>query len=341
MSTIRQTLQKIQFKLDKLETSFRIAAFIVFYCLIIGLWYRGIYSAQNRARNEILQHIANLNQKNAELEQKRNLILNIAKLPMTQQLLKEHERLKHNIEKVDQQIQHYQHRFIDEQMLYNLLHGLLIENPEIYIDMFETFTVTPPAPVIATSNQKSSKPLSPKPPAAPIEASPNEIHYILEIKGNYLSILNFLSGIEKLSWQLFWQKMDFKVGEYPNSTARITFYTLKAPNQPSSAQFSFSKEVTTKPMQLTRDPVKPFFPNFHVFEKAIEKVIDTTQSKPIFHLQSIVIGRERKFALINDHYLNVGDRINGGYVAAIHNNFVILNMPEGRITLYLFEQQSW
>src|SRR4029079_17958639 len=108
---------------------------------------------------------------------------------------------------------------------------------------------------------------------------PNEIHYTLEIKGNYLSILNFLSGIEKLRWQLFWQKMDFKVKSYPNSTAKITFYTLKAPKQPSSAKFSFSNEVTTQPIQIARDPVKPFFPNVHPFEKAREN------AQPSFHLQ--------------------------------------------------------
>lgn len=60
-------------------------------------------------------------------------------------------------------------------------------------------------------------------------------------------------------------------------------------------------------------------------------------SPALFVLNEVVIGRDRRIAVINGLNKKVGDEILGERITAIHENTVQLEGSGGKITLFLFD----
>ena len=46
------------------------------------------------------------------------------------------------------------------------------------------------------------------------------------VRGNYLDMMNYLSALEKMSWELYWGSVKFDMETYPVGTLHLTVYTL-------------------------------------------------------------------------------------------------------------------
>lgn len=46
------------------------------------------------------------------------------------------------------------------------------------------------------------------------------------VYGNYVDVMNYLTALESLRWQLYWSKANFQIDSYPNGTLSLTVYTL-------------------------------------------------------------------------------------------------------------------
>lgn len=57
-----------------------------------------------------------------------------------------------------------------------------------------------------------------------------------------------------------------------------------------------------------------------------------------WELQAIIISPERKLAIFNGHTLMIGQQVGGFKVVEIHANTVHLEGPDGKMTLFLFNQ---
>ncbi|KTD50724.1 hypothetical protein [Legionella quateirensis] len=80
------------------------------------------------------------------------------------------------------------------------------------------------------------------------------------------------------------------------------------------------------------DPTKPKVNT----EEQVSKVKGTP-----FNLQSILIGRMRRLAMINEQIVSVGSSINGARVLAIDKNHVVLLYSGRKVVLYLFGKRLW
>ncbi|MEX2205331.1 MAG: hypothetical protein WEF50_03780 [Myxococcota bacterium] len=49
---------------------------------------------------------------------------------------------------------------------------------------------------------------------------------VIELHGNYLSVLRYVQAVEALRWRFFWDSLDYDVDEYPNANVRLTLYSL-------------------------------------------------------------------------------------------------------------------
>jgi len=52
----------------------------------------------------------------------------------------------------------------------------------------------------------------------------HEVEIVVE--GGYLDIVSYLSQLERLPWQLFWDSASIKVDSYPNATLTLKLFTL-------------------------------------------------------------------------------------------------------------------
>jgi MSHA biogenesis protein MshJ len=48
----------------------------------------------------------------------------------------------------------------------------------------------------------------------------------ITVQGGYLDMLNYMSELESMPWQVFWGKAELNVDEYPQATLVLTLYTL-------------------------------------------------------------------------------------------------------------------
>lgn len=48
----------------------------------------------------------------------------------------------------------------------------------------------------------------------------------LQLRGRYFDIVNYLQALEQLPWHFYWEKLDYKVDQYPMATITIKIYTL-------------------------------------------------------------------------------------------------------------------
>ena len=45
---------------------------------------------------------------------------------------------------------------------------------------------------------------------------------IIKFQGDYFSTMNYLQAIESLPWRISWDRLEYKVIEYPNSRSNFT-----------------------------------------------------------------------------------------------------------------------
>ena len=63
--------------------------------------------------------------------------------------------------------------------------------------------------------------------------------------------------------------------------------------------------------------------------------------KTSFQLQSIIIGKTRRLALINDNFVRVGDKVDDATLIEINKNEVVLQRAGRKMTLNLFDLRTW
>ena len=90
--------------------------------------------------------------------------------------------------------------------------------------------------------------------------------------------------------------------------------------------------VPSSCMAYLSDPTKPKIDT--------EVKISSVKGTP-FNLQSILIGKMRRIAMINDKLVGVGSTVNGARVLGIDRNHVVLLYSGRKTVLYLFGKKLW
>lgn len=81
------------------------------------------------------------------------------------------------------------------------------------------------------------------------------------------------------------------------------------------------------------DPTKP--PNYQA-----EVGEDGKPAEPMYSLKMVLIGTERKLALINGRMYSEGDEVNGAKILAIHEDSVEVLKDSGELLLLLVEPED-
>lgn len=227
--SLNQEINKIQFRIDHAPFAYRVMILFGIFFMLFLPWYIFIYKPKANAAAEIETQIQVLQTQTQILKKKYENILALVKDKNTDKLIVKYQELQEQKRTLHYQILHFHHRYINDKDLANFLHDILKEIHGVEIDNFSTVAKTEPAP--PTENVKPS-PLSKKtaPPKTPIVApdlTTEKTYYSLRLKGDYFAIIRFLQRIENIKWQLFWDKIDYKVQEYPIAKVTIEFFTLK------------------------------------------------------------------------------------------------------------------
>ncbi len=111
---------------------------------------------------------------------------------------------------------------ISPQQMKNLLQTLLKEQPGLQLNALSSFS----------EPLQLSKPDADKPDADKTDAPPVAVLYRhgvrMQLSGSYFDVLKYLQQVEGSGWRLYWQRLDYRVGEDGQSHAEIELevYTL-------------------------------------------------------------------------------------------------------------------
>lgn len=259
---MRNRLIKLIFALNRLELKQRaILAGSVLLVIVLGWLFIFHFPQQNelvRINEGIKENIKNAE----ELNVKRKTIEALAQDNTIAKLMDKYDRLKEEMRQLDLRIARYERRFIGEKELAQLLYSMLEKTEGVTIQNFSNVDYLKGATegIISQEIQKNgedSKSNGEKkgeddkkeetssllPPIAQQAADlpSTRTQYRLVLKGDYFSIMNYLERIERLPWQLYWDKLDYIVHTYPEATAEIEFYTLQPSGQERKPQGAQSK----------------------------------------------------------------------------------------------------
>lgn len=220
-------LIRLQFKIDRLGLPQRIAVLCSLLFIVLVPWFFLVHNPQIHSAENIQKQINDLNNQTIALQRNHENILMLAKSQDIVKLTDLYLDLEHQMQTIKQEITHFHHNYIDDKELSKLLYSLLHKIEKLEIINFSTVVrvkATPPVPIKGTAATPASK----------IQTTPvpDTAHYSLSLRGDYFSIMQFLEYVERLKWQLFWDKLDYTVIQYPVAIATIEFYTLKPESAP-------------------------------------------------------------------------------------------------------------
>lgn len=252
LNWLKENLIKLRFIVDRLSLRERILLLLGSLIVIWGIWNYLIYQPQKRTNERIIQETLALETVTQALEQKRISIERMVQDNTVLKLLAKYRFLQNAMNRLDEQIARYEQRFIGEKELGNLLYSLLEQTPGVSIEKFSNVELSKDQPSeaidpsslggvvsqtlpasAASSATSSNTPVATPPPAINLgvqEEPTDRTQYTLKLQGDYFAILNYLRRMEQLEWQLYWDKLDYEVLNWPQATATIEFYTLRPVN---------------------------------------------------------------------------------------------------------------
>ena len=245
---MKEYLIKLRFKIDRISLRERIIILAGILASVTILWLFVFYYPQKGVLEQTRQVLDAEQTAIATLVQKRQSIENIAKDDTVIKLLNKFERLKVDMQQLQNKVVRYDQRFISEQELAKLLYSMLEQTRGVTIQNFSNVdfiqstlpeTLAAQAPVSSATSTPTSGQTSPPnaelAPNKPEKAPGQRVQYMLTLEGDYFSIMAYLERLEQLPWQLYWDKMDYQVKNYPQAVVVVYFYTLKPSEQSTSS----------------------------------------------------------------------------------------------------------
>lgn len=218
-------LFKWQMQLDQLSLRERGLIAVVIFISISFLWSVLIHDNEV-ARIEKLQRekARELKQITVFNQQKRR-ILDEATSQKNFTLRNKHAKLRRKMTELDGKMRTYQQRTVSKQQLAVMLQEVLQNTQGLKIISFSTEKKI---------NENKAVPLNKTAPLNKvIKLAAEHIqpkYYLLTLEGNYFSIQTYLNRLEQLSWKLYWDKLDYKVKQFPLAQVLIQFHTLSIEN---------------------------------------------------------------------------------------------------------------
>ena len=128
------------------------------------------------------------------------------------------KRLRAEMEQLDRQFEQQQKQFVAPGKMAAVLESMLGKNRKLKLMSLHNLPPT-----------SASEPAAGAAGAKPSAPGAREVfrHAIeLSVSGSYFDLLDYLDALEHLPQQLFWDGLELRVAQYPQSVLTLTIYTL-------------------------------------------------------------------------------------------------------------------
>lgn len=185
--------------------------------VMYSLWTNGLMNPLTAKQKELTATLQEVQTQNAALAQQEQTMLAGRSIDPDAENKARLELLTQQIVDLDARLKEVTLGLIEPTQMPKVLQEVLTREPELTLVRIKNLGATPlgPAPPEGTAE------------SAPAHAGGAYRHgLVIEFEGSYLSTLRYLKALEGLSWQLFWDSVEFKVQEFPRARVTISVHTL-------------------------------------------------------------------------------------------------------------------
>jgi MSHA biogenesis protein MshJ len=150
-----------------------------------------------------------------KLKDRGDEILRVSSIDPNLELRSRSEELRRQIEGLDARIREYTVTLIPPKEMARFLEELLSERTELRLVRLENLA---PEPMLDLPSPDSG------------ESTPGLFKhgFEIELRGGYLSTLDYVRALEGLPWNFFWEDLEYRVENYPEGEATIRAYTVSS-----------------------------------------------------------------------------------------------------------------
>lgn len=230
---MKQYWQKLATKIDGLTLRERAIVFAMAALLLIVVLNTVLldpqYAKQKLLSERIKQEQTQIGLIQADIQQKASL----QRIDPDKQNRERLQELRQHYEQMQTKLEGMQRGLVSPDKMSSLLEDLLKQNSRLHLLSLRTL---PPSPASEPGRAADKKPGEaaqvPVPGKDKAESKPAAEQAIyrhgveIEIQGSYFDIMDYLTQLESMPWQVFWGGAKLDANEYPKTKLTLTLYTL-------------------------------------------------------------------------------------------------------------------
>ena len=199
---------KLQERYDSLTTREKIIVAVALLAALWSIWDSFLYQPFASKQKSLQQQLLGIN---TQLESQQRILAELERSgnndPNVDKQLKLNE-LKAQYSRLQEQVMLGSKKFVPPQLMATALSDMLKQNQQLKLVKLETL---PPTTLLEAKQQRQ-----------PIYKHGLEITFA----GNYSETVNYLETLEDLPWAIIWDRLDYKVKNYPMAEVTIRVVTL-------------------------------------------------------------------------------------------------------------------
>lgn len=211
---MRYYLDKLAAKVDACSLRERVLLLLCALAVLVGFWQAVVELPQERQRAQLLTELERI--QNAESAQASQLAALNSALGRADGRHQQAERdaLQARLASLENELADLSHGLVSAEQLPRILQDVLVSTTRLNLLRVQTLPVQE-LPLVSADAEQS--------PTGVFQHSVG-----LQVSGTYFEVLEFLQTLEHLPWRFYWDRLDYKLLEYPRGIIDIRVYTLSA-----------------------------------------------------------------------------------------------------------------
>ncbi|MFO7603477.1 MAG: type II secretion system protein GspM [Gammaproteobacteria bacterium] len=196
----------------------RLLIMVVSLAALVSLWLLMISDPQSLRREQLNAQYISQQAQQAALQAQLDAIMARAKKDPDQDNKARIERLQEDITVLNSTLQQRMHGFVDPARMASVLEDVLKQKSRMTLLSLQSL----PAEVVLANAAANSNGEAPSTRAANLYRH----GFRIELQGSYLDTLQYLTALEDLPWDFYWDAIDVEMEKYPQARIVLQLHTL-------------------------------------------------------------------------------------------------------------------
>lgn len=221
---LRGRVQALAARIDALTLRERALLLAALLVVLYVLWSNLMMAPLEARRKAEQDQVAQLNSRIALLDRQARAVIARGNEDPNRAVRERRTALRGEIADLNRRLRRYTANLISPTAMVQVLERVLRREPGLHLIAARSLAAVPLLPPSTSAKGKKGTKAAAHRVAA--TAGIYKRGLTLEFDGTFPATLRYLKALEALPWQLFWDRIDYRVERYPRARVTITVHTL-------------------------------------------------------------------------------------------------------------------